>query len=74
MREKTNKELRGKLDEAVREVANLEGMALNFVNRGKAEINGPYLTRPQFADKIDNQTQHIRLILKEVITALRLEQ
>jgi hypothetical protein len=74
MREKTNKELRGKLDEAVRGVANLESMALNFVNRGKVEVNGEYLTRPEFADKIDNQVHYIRSVLKEVITALRIEQ
>ena len=74
MREKTNKELGVKLDEALRANGLLESMAINFVHRGKVEVNGESLTRPQFEEKIDNQAQHIRQGLKEVIAALRREQ
>jgi hypothetical protein len=72
MREQTTRELRAKLDEALRGVATLEGMAINFVNRGKVAGNGEYLTRPQFEQQIDKQTHYIRKLLKDVIAALRM--
>jgi len=64
--------LREAVKATLRDLARLEGMTVYYINRGKAGVGSPELTRSEFLARFTEELTVIRTQLKETLTSMAL--